>query len=113
MNVISSYQFFSSYITHVIVSENVLKYVIMKIKHWEVWRYCIRVNGIHGYVVAQLRLLLRLTAATKCAVLEHKQTYYCFPVILLLVKVINIEATCQLGNSAGGGDVWAKGLSVP
>lgn len=30
-----------------------------------------------------------------------------------LQRAINIEATFPLGNSAGGGDVWAKGLSVP
>lgn len=97
-----SFTFFINYITE---SENTLKYDVMNIKQWKIWYYWFLVTGNRAYVVAQFKLLL--TASTKFVVLKHKQNNYCF-----LVEVINMEATCQLGNSAGGEDVWAKGLSV-
>lgn len=95
----------SSRINYITESENKLKYDVMNIKQWKIWYYCFLVTGNRAYVGVQFKLLL--TTSTKFVVLKHKQNNYCF-----LVKVINMEATCQLGNSAGGGDVWAKGLSV-
>lgn len=67
------YLFFFLYQSYQLDLKMCWKYVVMNIKHQEVWHYCILVNGIHGYAVAQFRLLPILTAATKCAVLEHKQ----------------------------------------
>lgn len=74
--------------------------------------YCTVVNAIPRFAVAQFSLLLRLTAATKCALLEQEQNSCCFPVILFPCKSDNHRGSLAAGDCSTGGCL-GSGLPVP